>query len=300
MCDPIVDDSITSDYELEPFKKEIVEEYLRSKNSFDKHPLRHYSQQELTFDEDIVKKSLDKLDIPIVNTRVTVFGGYTGQFADCLRSIGMQVIFTDPLEEWVKKAIDSGFQAYKYTAEEIPKDLVKKTDLFATFECYLPFVDSRRSIYTTLRFLTSKFGILFTESKRTTDEIKEKEGTKAGLKFSFLPYSETYSIKRVFREKEGLRLYHFCSDESTRAKIKLDCEVSKLIYDNFPNRTHLDNKALISLIDKARLNKEELLCSLKRILNLYQLEIPRAFRIYIPDNVFVIFSKRFYINSIRH
>lgn len=75
MCDPIIDSSITLDYELEPFRKETVEEYLKNRKSFDKHPLRHYSQLELIFDDNVVKKLLDKLDIPIANTKVTVFGG---------------------------------------------------------------------------------------------------------------------------------------------------------------------------------------------------------------------------------
>lgn len=208
----------------------------------------------------------------------------------------MHVVFTDPLEEWVKKAIDSGFEAYKYSAEEIPKDIVKTTDLFATFECYTPFVDSRTSIYTILRFLTSKYGILFAESKRTIDEIKEESGAKAGLKYSFLPYYKTYFIKCVFREKGELRFCHFRSDEKAREKIKLDCKVSKLAYDDFPNDAHLDNKAVVALADKIGPNKGDILRSLKRILKLYQLEIPRAFRIYSPDNVFQIFSKRFHVD----
>jgi hypothetical protein len=110
MCDPITDDSI---YILkEPFRKKVVEEYLKNKQSFDKHPLRHYSQLELAFDANIVKKLLDRFEIPTFNTSVTVFGGYTGQFAICLRDIGMRIIFTDPLEEWVKKAIELEFEAY--------------------------------------------------------------------------------------------------------------------------------------------------------------------------------------------
>ena len=79
MCDPIIDNSIRLNARaLEPFEKEIVEEYLKSRSSFDKYPLRHYSQLELDFDENVVKKLLDHLDIPIANTRVTVIGGYTG------------------------------------------------------------------------------------------------------------------------------------------------------------------------------------------------------------------------------
>jgi hypothetical protein len=190
MCDPIISDVATSVYELKAFRKEIVQEYLKNRKKFNKYPLRHYSQLELLFDNNLVKKLLQKLDIPFFNTRVTVFGGYTGQFARCLRSIGMRVVFTDPLVEWVKKAVSDGLEGYKYTAEEIPKDLIERTTLFATFECYSPFNDSRKSIYTTLRFLTSKYGILFAESKRTINEIIKESGAKTMLKFDFLPYKK--------------------------------------------------------------------------------------------------------------
>ena len=296
MCDPIIDDAVIYDYELEPFKKEIVKEYSKTKEKFDKYPLRHYSQLELSFDNNSVKRLLHKLDIPVSDTKVTIFGGYTSQFASCLRSIGMQIVFTDPLVEWVEKAISNGFEGYKYAAEEIPKDLIERTDLFATFECYSPFVDSRKSIYTTLRFLTSKYGILFAESKRTTEEIIKEEGPKGMLKFSFLPYEKVYAIKRLFRGKGELRFYHFCASEKARRSIVSDCKIIKIIYDNLPNEAHLDRKTVATLADKIRLSQEEISYSLQRILNLYQLEIPRGLRIYLPNNMLQIFSKTFFVH----
>lgn len=296
MCNPIIDDAVIYDYELEPFKKEIVQEYLKNKEKFDKYPLRHYSQLELSFDNNSVKRLLHKLDIPVSDTKVTIFGGYTSQFASCLRSIGMQIVFTDPLVEWVEKAISNGFEAYKYAAEEIPKDLIERTNLFATFECYSPFVDSRKSIYTTLRFLTSKYGILFAESKRTTEEIIKEVGPKGMLKFSFLPYEKVYAIKRLFRGKGELRFYHFCASEKARQSIGSDCKIIKIIYDNLPNEAHLDRKTVATLAHKIRLSQEEVSYSLQRILNLYQLEIPRGLRIYLPNNMLQIFSKTFYVH----
>jgi hypothetical protein len=232
----------------------------------------------------------------VSNTRVTIFGGYTGQFASCLRSIGLQIVFTDPLVEWVEKAISDGFEGYKYAAEEIPRDLIEKTDLFATFECYSPFVDSRKSIYTTLRFLTSKYGILFAESHRTTEEIINEVGPQGMLKFAFLPYNKVYDIKRLFREKGELRFYHFCASEKTRQSIAFDCKIIKIIYDDLTNKAHLDRKTIATLAHKIRLSKEEVSYSLQRILNLYQLEIPRGLRIYVPDNTFQISSKTFYVD----
>ena len=280
--------------DVEPFRKEVVEEYLNNKNSFNKFPLRHYNQLELTFDEDILKVLLNRLDIPIANIATTIFGGYTGQFTNCLRNIGTQVIFTDPLEEWVRKAIDSGFEAYKYTAEEIPKDIVKRTDLFATFECYSAFVEPRSS-YTVLRFLTSKFGILFAESKRTRDKLK-REGAKTGLKNSFLPFSEIYFIRRVSMEKEGIRLYNFCSNEKNRKIIGMDCKIMKFIHDHSPHETYLDKKNVFNSADEMGMNEEEFLCSLKRILDLYQTLIPQPLKKHIPSNMFAVLSKVFHVD----
>jgi len=42
MCDPIIDPS--DNVEAEPFRLEVVEEYLKDKENFKKPPLRHYSQ----------------------------------------------------------------------------------------------------------------------------------------------------------------------------------------------------------------------------------------------------------------
>ena len=296
MCGPIIDKAIMYNYELEPFKKETVREYLKNKEKFNKYPLRHYSQLELSFDNNSVIQFLRELDIPVSNNKVTIFGGYTSQFASCLRSIGMQIVFTDPLAEWVEKAISSGFEAYKYAAEEIPKDLIERTDLFATFECYSPFVDSRKSIYTTLRFLTSKYGILFAESQRTTEEIIKEVGPKGMLKFAFLPFKKVYAIKRLFRGKGELRFYHFCASEKARQIIGADCRVIKTIYDDFPNQAHLDHKTMATLAHKIRLSQKELSHSLQRILNLCHLEIPRGLRVYVPDNLLQIFSKTFFVD----
>lgn len=289
MCGPITDEFPVE----EPFRKEIVSEYLLNKDTFTKYPLRHYSQLEITFEEEQVRTLLNRLNIPIMNTRVTIFGGYTGQFATCLRDIGMQMIFTDPLEEWVKEAVESGFEAYRCTAEEIPGNIVQRTDLFATFECYPPLKGPGTN-YTKLRFLTSRYGILFANSKRTRDEMK-KEGATVMLKASFRPFSKIYSIKRVHRETKGLRFCHFCSDKINREKIKMDCRVMKLIWGHFPNRTRFNKENIASFCHKTEMNKEKFLDSLKRIFGLYQVGVPRCFR-HIFRDVFPIFSKRFYVD----
>lgn len=290
MCDPIIDDS--ERIEIEEFTKEVVTEYLEKRGNFDRYPLRHYSQLEMSFKESTVKKLLDKLHIPILHTKVTVFGGYTANFAKCLRNLGMKVIFTDPLEEWVRNAIDSGFEAYRYSAGQIPKDIVKSTDLFATFECY-PALNGESAIYTCLRFLTSEYGILFGESKYTRDEIDKEEGKGARLVYSFLPYHKVYSIKRTYREKGSLRLYHFFSDADNRKIITHDIRIMKLLYDTFPSQTCITLEDAASLACKASINNEVILHSIGRIVNLYQLHVPPSLRIYFPINMFRVCSKVF-------
>jgi len=291
MCEPIIDDSIH--VEKEPFRKEIVEEYLLSKGSFRKYPLRHYSQLELSFDANAVKELLRKHGIPVENTHVTIFAGYTGQFAACLREIGMKVIFTDPLREWVEKAKHSQLEAYQYAAEEISREIMERTELFATFEGYMPFM-SERTVYNTLRFLTSKYGILFAESSRTRQEL-DKEGKGAQLKNSFLPYKKVYSIKRAFREKGPLRLYHFCGDSEIRKRIWLDCKLMKLLYDNLPSDTQLDKDVIRTFAKKTDITENDFSLALKRLLNLYQYHIPKVLKPYFKRNSFHIFSKRFYL-----
>lgn len=296
MCDPIIDEAaIPSDHVLQQFKKESIQEYLQNKEKFHKYPLRHYSQLELPFDDNLVKKLLGKLGIPISNTTVTIFGGYTGQFAECLRTVGMQVVFTDLMMEWVEKAANNGFEAYNYAFEEIPKDLIKRTELFATFECYDPLVNSGKFVYNTLRFLTAKFGLLFAESKQTVNEIRRESDAKTMLKSSFLAHKKLYNIRRISRGKSGLRFYHFCASEEARKTIESDCKICKIIYDNFPTETHFEIDDVVAFAKRKRLGIDKLVFSLPRIKELYQLKIPQAFRTYELDNAFQIFSKRFYL-----
>jgi len=295
MCDPIIDKS--ENIEIEEFTKAVVEEYLRTPPTFSRYPLRHYNQLEVSFAEGTVRILLNRLHVPTTYTAVTVFGGYTGQFAKCLRSLGMKVVFTDPLEEWVQEALKSGFEAYRYSAAQIPRDLLERTDLFATFECY-PALAGETGIYNVLRFMASKFGILFAESRKTTAEIdKEGEGPLARLKNSFLPYSKVYSITRTFRESEDLRLYHLCTNNSDRETIKTDCKVMKLVYDSFLNKTCLNQTNIAGLDGKTRYSYEELLRSLRRILSLYRFHIPNVLAMYFPKNMFRVYSKEFTIDK---
>jgi hypothetical protein len=294
MCDPIIDDS--ERIETEQFSKEMVAGYLKERGSFTRHPLRHYSQLETSFEDGTIRSLFDKLHIPLLQTRVTVFGGYTGQFAKCLKDLGLKVIFTDPLKEWVQDAINSGFEAYAYSAGQIPKDVVKRTDLFATFECY-PALSGETAIYTVLRFLTAKYGILFGESKSTVAEMDKEEGKLARLKNSFLPYFKVYSIERSYKEKGPLRLYHFSSTASAKRIITEDIATMKLLYDVLPHKTCIKKEDVSSLASKASINYEALLHSIGRIVNLYQLCVPLSLSLYFPRNMFRVCSKVFTLDD---
>ena len=57
----------------------------------------------------------------------------------------------------------------------------------------------------------------------------------------------------------------------------------------------LNKETLASLAKKADMKKAQILASLKRILDLYQLHIPRSLKFAFPENSFAIFSKRFYL-----
>ena len=294
MCDPIIDGS--EKVETEEFTKTTVTEYLKTRNTFSRFPLRHFSQLEVSFEEETIKILLERLQIPNIETTVSIFGGYTGQFAKCLRNVGMNVIFTDPLEEWVQDARASGFEAYRYSAAQIPKEIIVRTDLFATFECYPALGES--SIYTVLRFLATRFGILFVESERTKTEIeKEEERKLAQLKNSFLQYSKVYSAERLFKERADLRFYHFFSSEDKRRTIRQDCRIMKLIYDSFPNQSCLTKQNLSSLAERMGASHEEILESLERMLRLYQFHIPVSLQPYIPSNWLRICSKQFTVEE---
>jgi hypothetical protein len=296
VCDPLIEFEVSQSYisPVNEFSKETVDEYLKQKEHFTKYPLRHYSQLETHFSKNIVKELMIKLGIPINGITATVFAGYTGQFALCLRDVGMHVIFTDPLSEWVKNAANNQFEAYRYSTQFIPSTIIRKTELFATFEGYPALED----FYTGLRFLTVPYGILFAESKKTRKEMDEKE-PGPGLKHGFLAYYRTYSIKRIFREKEDLRFYHFCANETQREYIKIDCKVIKDLFSNLLNEKNIiDRKVAILCAERTGIELEKWLHSLERIWDLLQPRAPRHLMYLSPPepNTFQIYSKKFKID----
>ena len=111
----------------EEFSKQTVEEYALNKASFKRFPLRHYRQLEFSFDG--VGELLGRLQIP---THITglVFGGYTGQFANALRELGMTVIFAD-LEFGIPGNLLELLQGARFTfvqARRFPRHDVSKAN----------------------------------------------------------------------------------------------------------------------------------------------------------------------------
>lgn len=291
MCDPIVDSSIQK--RTEAFDPRVVESLGKDLGT-QRFPERHYNQLRTTFDPHKVAGALAKLGIPTDST-ATVFGGYTGQFADCLRRTGMTVIFTDPIKDWVDAASRKGLEAYTYAAEEIPRAIFERSDLFATFECYQPFAESRTSVYTALRMLASKYGILFAESLATRQEVK-RDGVCGGLKLSFLPFYKNYSISRRFVELEGLRLYRFNSDPDQKGVILSDCKVMKFLYEHFRDGSTLDDEAMVSIATGTGIRLADVEASVNRVMKTHQDSVPRSLRPYSADGQFRIFSKLFKLN----
>ena len=92
MCDPLEDINELDKVSKEWYSENVVKEYLKDKEHFKRFDLRHYSQLTTEFNPKQTTAMLKKLGIPIPNTKVTIVGGYTGQFASLLRDIGMSMV----------------------------------------------------------------------------------------------------------------------------------------------------------------------------------------------------------------
>jgi hypothetical protein len=291
MFEPIIDDESKEKIETEEFQPSIVDEFIKDPASFNKKfkfPLRHYSQITTRLDVDIVKNLLRRLGINPNNKEITVFGGYTGQFANILKACGFNVIFTDPIQEYVDRAKKNGFESYRYSVGRLTKEIIERSDSFATFECYMPFINE--NIYDTLRMLSSPNGILFAESEETRKELFN-EGGRLQLKYHFKPFFDAYSIERKYVEKDSLRLYHFFKKE--KDNIVFDCKIINLLHKLSGKEIIIDNNLTKKISIENNMNVESIRMAIKRILIVYLGLIPQSLKIYFPRDKFVLFSKRF-------
>jgi hypothetical protein len=273
LLDPILDEP-SSEFENsqnEKYRKKTVNQYLARKNST-KYESRHYRQLEIHFGPRRMRALLRRLQIPTEVT-VLVIGGYTGHFARALQNLGMRVIFTDPLREWVSEARKSGLEAHQFRAQGIPGRLLERAQLIATFECYYSF--NILNLYNALRFLSRDYGILFVESESTRRDIRRDfRSQSAELTDFFLPFETVYSVAIATRKNDDLLFHHYhASNLRSRQRILIDAEVMKAVHDNLPTKSTITTDSLLSIPNIAIPGKASLAQSLKRIRELYRLDL---------------------------
>lgn len=243
MCDPI---PYTPPAHIDqgPFAKSAVEGDRRDPETGDGFPSWHYNQMVVRFDPESIVKALGRLGVP-KTSKTVVFGAYTGEFAACLRDIGMKVIYTDPMKEWAERGKQLGFESYQYTAEGLPWDLISRCNLVSTFECYYPFGDSNSIIYTALRFLTRRNGIIFAESRQSREGMTKDAGKRLGQMKSALNWlMPEYELAAKYAEAGDVRLYHYHLGKHSRELAELDCNVIRALWDMFPSDTELSDEHL--------------------------------------------------------
>jgi hypothetical protein len=263
-----------SDFEdsQEKFRKKTVNRYLAHTSSTKREP-RYYRQLEIRFDPLRVKTLLRKFLIPTEVT-VLVIGGYTGHFAKALQNVGMKVIFTDPLREWVSEAEKSGLEAHQYRAEDIPGSLLERAQLIATFECY-PALGHRYDVF---RFFSRDYGVLFVESEATRNELKAESNIEdVELTDDFSPFQTVYSVAIVTRKNKDLVFHHFhASNHRSKDKILTDAKVMKALHDSLPTKSIVTIDSCLSIPNIAMLGISNLTQSLRRIRELYRLDLVEA------------------------
>jgi hypothetical protein len=220
----------------EAYCQEMVEEYLDNPKTFSEKydfPTHHYNQASKEWgDQETVQELINRFDIDPEGNTATVFGGFTGEFAKALQQCGFEVIFTDPLSDWVEEASNEGMEAHTELAETLPPEIVNRTAVFATFECYHPFGGDPDAIYNMLRFLSAPLGLLFAESESTRNFFKE-EGVQYTLLTDLGKFSEFYEVERRYRETDGLRIYQFCSPKwEHRILIQQHAQIIGQLYAN--------------------------------------------------------------------
>jgi hypothetical protein len=234
LSDPLGDAPNLQTKEL--FTLEAVARFRTSESAIEAGQRRHYNQVKIKFDDQSISSVLAKFKIP-KDARTAVYGGYTGEFAEALRRLGMQVVFTDPMPEWVEAARNKGFEAHRLSVQEIPRELLERTDLFASFECYPDLIGESEFYYPFMRFLTAKYGLLFAESKETVESMRGDDGDTTQQLGTFRrwlrPLYRVYGIKRTVKKTAELNIYHSSADSTSREALSLDLRVMKAIYGLF-------------------------------------------------------------------
>lgn len=266
MLDPIFDNPI--EFHDEEFELGSVERAGRASDGTQKFPSRHYAQSSITFDNELLSHALAKLGIGPLK-KVTVFGGYTGQFALALKGIGADVLFTDPMKVWCEQATMRGFKAITQTAEEIQGTVIAESDAMATFECYMPFANDRLAIFTALRFLTTKYGIIFAESDFTRTQMKNEafaDSSRLKQTPSMLNYlKKAYGLESHFASAGGYRVYRFSVPEKKKAEVATDLLIMRKMHDESPDGVHIGVAEIQAVADNCHLSYQEAFADMMRL-----------------------------------
>lgn len=228
-CLPALQADLVPTDKPEKFDPDTVTQHLTDSdaapNDDSSHPSRHYVQPRDGIDLDTLSSLFHRHDIDPASDTYLIHAGYTGEFAVALRSLAADVIFTDPIDHWVQKATENGFDAYQTTLEGCPEDLLAKVDGVATFEGYMPLESTDKLRYEGLRILSRPTGLLFCESEYPRSQMKET-GKDFSLKRRFTPFDKAYEgINRHYRERHGLRLYHISATAATQEHIRRDIQL---------------------------------------------------------------------------
>lgn len=283
----------------ERFSKAAVDAFLEEPESSE-HPSHHYNQSRREWgDASTVATLLDQLDLDIDGRTITVFGGFTGEFAEALRQSGHEVIFTDPMQEWVDRAEQKGFEAVCCSVEGIPAEIVDKSDAFATFECYYPLSFSRHTPYDVLRMLTAPLGLLLAESEATYRVLVE-DGMKGDLTTAMKPYAEWYEMESKLVTEGDLRLYHLYIPDAPRSKAVLDGQVIQALYRRgTPDSVTAVTPALVEQIaEDIRSDIPTVEIAIQTFNQLHR-DLIGKLRQYIPESQLDIADKRFELDFYR-
>ncbi len=242
--------------------------FKKRRDDIKRSDLRHYNQIVTQFNDSVIRFALSKFKIPI-ETRVTIYGGFTGQFAKSLMKVGMRVIFTDPMDEWVEQAKEAGFESFKFSVQEMPQELVERTDLFASFECYPDLIGESEFYFPIMRFLTVQYGILFAESKGTVTSMR-KEDPRISQELGtfrrwFRPLYRVYGIQLKAVKTKHLNFYHLFAAREKRKVLAVDCLVMKIVHNNFEFDHRVGAADVSTLATQANLDKQTIELSIGRL-----------------------------------
>lgn len=289
-------------YQPTLFTKSAVETFMASPDKIPADHHYYYNQGRTRFDDAGILAILKKWKVP-TDMRTTIFGGYTGQFAQALRRIGMKVTFTDVSQEWVDAAKAAGFEASKCAVQELPRTLVEGTDLFATFECYPDLFEGGDGQYNKMRLITPRYGTLFVESRATVKEMNKEQrkpqelGT---LRRWFRSINKVYGVDRKSTSTEDLNFYLLSASDSVRPVLIGDLKVMKAIHDGYQMDAKISLGEIPSLSTATGLDTTTLEQSLTRMHELAD-SVASQFKYSVPylyelaKNDLWIGSKRFKI-----